>query len=250
MTSHEELQRRATSILEELRPSQGEIQNKVHRQPVFVEFSGTPKSGKSTCIEIVRHFFRRLDYNVLAPAEGASRRTPYYLKDHLMAFNTWSASYALMHILEGLHGSDRYDLAILDRGLFDALAWFELLAARREIPIEVRDQVQNFLQIEDWRSKIDVVLLFTTDAETAMEREDRDKLIIERGQAMNPKFLTELNGAYAEVERKYANRFSRFEPIDTSGSQNTDPVSTAAAVARIILEIFEKKLSATEERPS
>ena len=153
MTSHDDLQGRAARILEELRPSQGEIQKEVRRRPVFVEFSGTPKSGKSTCIEIVRHFFRRLGYNVLAPAEGASRRTPYYLKDHLMAFNTWSASYALMHILEGLHGSDSYDLAILDRGLFDALAWFEKLAAGGDISPEVRDQVQNFLQIKAWRSQ-------------------------------------------------------------------------------------------------
>ena len=74
---------------------------------MFIEFSGTPKSGKSTCIEIVAHFFRRLDFKVLAPAEGASRRTPYYLKEDWMAFNTWSASYALMHVLEGLHGSER-----------------------------------------------------------------------------------------------------------------------------------------------
>ena len=250
MSARDDLQSRAARILEELRPSQGEIQKEVPRRPVFVEFSGTPKSGKSTCIEIVRHFFRRLGYNVLAPAEGASRRTPYYLKDHLMAFNTWSASYALMHILEGLHGSDNYDLAILDRGLFDALAWFELLAARGEISTEVRDQVQNFLQIEDWRSKIDVVLLFETDAETAMEREDKDKLIIEPGQAMNPGFLAELDGAYAEVRHKYSDRFPRFKTINTSGSQDTSPVSTAAVVARIILDVFENTLSQTEERQS
>ena len=33
-------------------------------RPVFVEFSGTPKSGKSTCIDIVSHFFRRVGFNV------------------------------------------------------------------------------------------------------------------------------------------------------------------------------------------
>ena len=69
--------------------------------PLFVEFAGTPKSGKSTCIDTVSHFFRRLGYNVLAPTEGASKRTPYYLKDDLVAFNAWSATYALTHILEG-----------------------------------------------------------------------------------------------------------------------------------------------------
>ena len=56
-----------------------------------------------------------------------------------------------------------YDLAILDRGLFDALAWFELLATQDKITTQERDQVQSFLQIEHWRSKSTQCLLFKTD---------------------------------------------------------------------------------------
>ena len=242
MASHderEELRERAEQILAGLRDAPLE-------RPVFVEFAGTPKSGKSTCIEIVRHFFRRLEYKVLAPAEGASRRTPYYFKakNDLIAFNTWSASYALMHLLEGLHGPDQYDLAILDRGLFDALAWFELLAtdrptSKRIISDQFRDQVQDFLQIDHWRSAIDAVLLFTTDAKTAMTRENSDKLISEPGQAMNETFLDELNDAYDRVRTKYAGQFSRFESIDTGAAKQTNPQSTAHEVAHIILDVFD-----------
>ena len=65
------LRKRAKRVLAELR----EVGS---QRPVFIEFAGTPKSGKSTCIEIVRHFFHRLEYKVLTPAEGASQRTPYY----------------------------------------------------------------------------------------------------------------------------------------------------------------------------
>ena len=85
-------------------------------RPYFFEFSGTPKSGKSTCIDSVSHFFRRLGFRVLAPTEGASRRTPRYLRDNLFRFNIWSASYALTHILEGLSSPEKYHIAILDRG--------------------------------------------------------------------------------------------------------------------------------------
>ena len=83
-----------------------------------------------------------------------------------------------------------------------------------------------------------------------MKREDKDKLITGPGQAMNPEFLTELNNAHIELQHKYANRFSRFETIDTSGPESIKPGSTAEEVARIILDVFEKKLSATEERQS
>ena len=206
-------------------------------KPVFVEFSGTPKSGKSTCIDIIAHFFRRVGYKVLAPTEGASKRTPYYLKDDWVAFNTWSASYALMHVLEGLYGSDKYDLAILDRGLFDALAWFELLQMRGEITEEKRDHIHNFLCIDNWRHAIDMVLLFTTDPETSLERENRDKLTSEEGRAMNPQTLEQLNRAYDTVRQRYSDWFSQFKTIETDA--NTTPRSTATEAAELILSIFQ-----------
>lgn len=129
-------------------------------RPLFVEFAGTPKSGKSTCIDTVQHFFRRVGFKVLAPTEGASKRTPYYLKDNWLSFNTWSATYALTHILEGKYGTDQYHLSILDRGLFDALAWFELLNSRGDIPDFDCETIQNVLLIEHWQQMIDVVFLF------------------------------------------------------------------------------------------
>ena len=135
--------------------------------PLFIEFAGTPKSGKSTCIDTVNHFFRRLGYKVLAPTEGASKRTPYYLKEDLVAFNAWSATYALTHILEGRFGSDQYDLVIMDRGLFDALAWFELLKQKEDITSEDCSAIQNFLLVGHWRGLVDMIFLFQTDPTTS-----------------------------------------------------------------------------------
>ena len=210
------------------------------QRPIFVEFSGTPKSGKSTCIDIVAHFFRRLGFRVLAPSEGASRRTPYHLRTDLVAFNTWSASYALTYILESLHDPYEYHLVILDRGLFDALAWFQLLLDRGEITPETCDQVHNFLRIEKWRSVIDAVFLFTVDGATSLGRENQYTLIDEPGRAMNPEFLQGLNNAYGSVRKKYASEFQHFENIDTSNSQDTTPQSTASKVADLILDRFNR----------
>ena len=237
MDEFNELREQAEQILRELRENQ-----EVNNRPIFVEFSGTPKSGKSTCIDIVVHFFRRLNYKVLAPTEGASKRTPYYLKQDWMAFNTWSALYALMHVLEGLFGSDRYDLAILDRGLFDALAWFELLCTRKQVDSQERDHVHNFIRIKKWLSAIDAVLLFTANPETSMDRENRDKLIDEPGSAMNLVVLQQLNEAYDKVNKEYSADFPKFRTIDTSETFNTTPQSNAAEATKLILEVFQSKL--------
>ena len=230
MTDLNALRKKADLALDFLKSNQPE-------RPVFVEFSGTPKSGKSTCIDIVSHFFRRVGFNVLAPTEGASKRTPYYLRSDLVAFNTWSASYALTHILEGLYHSDKYHLAILDRGLFDALAWFQLLESNEQISSEERETIQNFISLEKWRSVIDAVFLFTADSATSMERENADKLTDEPGQAMNPIFLDSLNQAYYKVRNEYGDQF-KITDIDTSKNEGTTAKSTSAQVADSILDLF------------
>ena len=223
-----ELREKATAILEALNTTSPD-------RPLFVEFSGSPKSGKSTCIDILAHFFRRLRFKILAPTEGASKRTPYYLKDDLTAFNTWSACYALTHVLEGLYHSDPYHIAILDRGLFDALVWFELVATHRTITREECENVHRFLLIGKWRSVIDAVFLFKADPGTSMTRENQDKLILEHGRAMNPEFLSALNNAYDRVRDRYAGEFPYFEVIDTSQGKETTPQSTATHVASLLL---------------
>jgi thymidylate kinase len=229
-------------LIENARRVHQDITGKQVERPLFVEFSGSPKSGKSTCIEIVGHFLRRIGFRVLAPTEGASKRTPYYLKNDLTAFNTWSACYALNHVLEGLYHSDRYHVAILDRGLFDALVWFELLKTQGSIAQDDRDRVQNFLLMDKWRSVIDGVFLFKADPETSMEREQRDKLIDEPGTAMNPEFLQGLNDAYEQVKRLHAGKFPNFEVIDTGKAQGTTPRSTASQVVNVVLDLLRQRI--------
>ena len=204
-------------------------------RPLFVEFAGTPKSGKSTCIDTVNHFFRRLGYKVLAPTEGASKRTPYYLKDNLVAFNAWSATYALTHILEGRFGSDEYHLVIMDRGIFDALAWFELLKQKDDITSEECSAIQQFLLVGHWRELVDMIFLFQTDPATSLERENDNKLIQEPGRTMNPEFLNNLNAAYDTTKKQYADKFNQFHAINTRKASSTQQ-STAFTVAKAIVD--------------
>jgi putative protein kinase ArgK-like GTPase of G3E family len=47
-----------------------------------IEFAGTPKSGKSTAVEAIRHFFSRLHFRVHVLAERAAL-CPIPMKGHL-----------------------------------------------------------------------------------------------------------------------------------------------------------------------
>jgi pantothenate kinase len=62
-----------------------------------IEFAGTPKSGKSTSVEAIRHFFARNGFRVHVLAERAAV-CPIPMKGHLF-FNTWCASSMLAELL-------------------------------------------------------------------------------------------------------------------------------------------------------
>jgi len=123
----------------------------------------------------------------------------------------------------------------MDRGIFDALAWFELLRLKDDIDEHECSAIQSFLLIERWRNLVDIIFLFNTEPETSLERENLNKLIEEPGRAMNPEFLRELNLAYEKTQKNHANQFNRFEVIDTRPASNTNPQLGAYKVAKVIV---------------
>lgn len=51
--------------------------------PIVVEFAGSPKAGKTTNIEIVAHFFKRIGFKVWAPTEGQPLDTAYKIAQQI-----------------------------------------------------------------------------------------------------------------------------------------------------------------------
>lgn len=208
-------------------------------RPFFVEFSGTPKSGKSSAVEIVRHFFRRNDFEVLAPAEGASRRTPAFLKGDWLAFNVWSACYSLTHLIERAYEARPYDLVLLDRGLFDVTCWMSLLEDRGKITPGEKEAIQNFFLLKRWTDLTDVVVLVTVDPEMALQREHRDRLSMAQGQAMNQEVLSEINGVYTQEAKKLGPSFRRFIHFDTT-NPTMNLRETSYQIVSVILDELDR----------
>lgn len=89
-------------------------------RPQIIEFTGTPVSGKTTCINSVDDFLRRSGFRVMRPQEGAEavrgipRDSPRY--------NIATGIYALQIVLGAMYDRN-HDVVLLDRGLHDAHAW-------------------------------------------------------------------------------------------------------------------------------
>src|SRR2546429_5788587 len=129
-----ELEEEAIHTLHRLRYEQQKRAKSGERfPPLVLEFAGSPKSGKTTTINIVQHFLRRMDFNVISPPEGASKRNLHHLRQDLVAYNTVALNYAISELLEAYYNVDTPDVIILDRGIFDSLAWVGMLQTRRLI---------------------------------------------------------------------------------------------------------------------
>ncbi len=209
---------------------------------VIVEFSGSPKSGKTTNIDIIEHFFKRSGLKVWAPAEGASKRTPYNLRKDLVAFNTWSLNYAISELLLSFYNVDRPNLVILDRGPFDSLAWMRVLRQRGKLEDTEYEMIRNFALHPKWAKLIDRTYLFTCSPEKSIEREIAHKLTEQSGIAMNPELLGEILSQYTLLGDGLdgAPNVTSVDTTNTDG--DTGPRKTAYALTCDLLGCFEEKL--------
>ena len=210
--------------------------NSTPRDPIVIEFSGSPKSGKSTTIDIVGHFFKRSGFRVWAPTEGASKRTPYQLKRDLVAFNSWSLNYAISEILLAFHNVEPHDLVILDRGPFDSLAWMGVLKDQSKISENEYNVIRNYALMDKWAKVVSQIFLFTCTPEISLQRENASKLITGPGTAMNKDMLLALLGQYNLLEGELQDY--PVKKIETSQSES--PLPTSFQVAEVILNLMNQ----------
>ena len=229
-----ELQERATELVKQICPLR-----KTDRLPLVVEFAGSPKAGKSTTIDIVTHFFKRMEFKIWAPTEGASKRTPYFLRSDLVAFNAWALNYAISEILTAYHNVEEYDLVVLDRGPFDSLAWMRVLKDDGKLDQDEYDRIENFARHPKWANLVQRIYLFTCKPETSLHREHDAKLIRSDGTAMNETMLRKLREQYEFLGNETVSdnpSIRKFDTDDGSGQRNN-----AREIVSDIMSLLEQK---------
>lgn len=160
--------------------------------PLVVEFAGCPKAGKTSTIETVQSFFRRIGFTVEAPVEGASKRDLAHVRANLAHFNTATLSYTVQALLRAYHSPAKPDLILLDRGVYDSVAWSEMLHKNKMIKRREAENMRKFAM--DRAPLISRLYLFMCAPEVSLRRER--KLTIVDGVAMNSTMLTMMYDIY------------------------------------------------------
>lgn len=179
-----------------------------------IEFAGTPKAGKSTSVEAIRHFFQRHGFRVHVLIERASV-CPIPMKGHLF-FNMWCASTMLAELLANV--DTETDIIIVDRGIFDALVWLTMQRQRDEVSAEEAKVIEQFLLLNRWRSLIDLAVVMNVPPKAAIERENSQRITPKLGSIMNPEVLAKISSAVDEAIRRYGRLFGSFIKHETIGN--------------------------------
>ena len=96
------------------------------RRPIVLEFGGTPKSGKTSCLSSLNLFLKRNGFATKLLTERASI-CPISDKFNPL-FNIWTCNSAVAELAATFAEQGKtLDVIICDRGVFDALCWFEWL---------------------------------------------------------------------------------------------------------------------------
>ena len=204
-----------------------------HRQkrPIVIEFSGSPKAGKTSCINSLELFLKRNDFSVQIVQERASV-CPVSDKQSPM-FNLWTACMSLAGLIGTLENKkNQVDVLILDRGIFDALCWFEWLVSTSKMEEEQRRITEQFLLANELVSCIDVVFAFSVQPGISIEREYATLLTDKLGTIMNVKVLGEYLAAIEHTYSTKSKYFHKVFKIDTS-CKNQDEVGKEVTAATL-----------------
>ena len=222
------LETEASRVLQRLRA-------KKLTRPLIVEFSGTPKAGKSTIINSLRLFLARNEFKVSVLAERAST-SPILNKTHPF-FNAWTASTTLAQMLEAGQKEPPDDVVIMDRGLYDVLAWMRWLEKSGQMKAEDRKVIDAFITLDLWVDMIDLVFVMKVSPAEALEREFKDQVTRRLGTIMNDETLSAFNSALDEMWKDKSD--NRFVEVDSTGEA---PQDTSYKVVKSTLKALDQAI--------
>jgi predicted NUDIX family phosphoesterase len=211
------------------------------RRPLLIEFCGSPKAGKTTSITSLNIFLKRNGFKTRVLTERASV-CPVDSKTHPF-FNSWTLCAAMAEIVEHLSTRDRFDIIIADRGIFDALCWFEWLNTNPPENPYLDDKsykaIQTFVLMDMWTHYLDLIYVFKSSPNISLDREFANLLTEEYGSIMNPKVLDGFNRSIDSAVQKFQGNFRIVQQMETS---DISPSDLGYNVTHQILSILKDAL--------
>lgn len=211
---------------------------KLHRTPFIIEVLGTPNAGKTTAI---------YTFETILSRTGIRHKVIYEAAEHCIIrkklspeYNIWTLSETINQLLE-VQDSD-IDLVICERGLMDALCWFQLYYHDNLLTEDEYDNLANFILLNRFIHNINCCFVMQCSVATSIERENISEFLDITGTVINETVLTKYNCALESVKSMYGDRFQKIITLDTSElSQSKINRSFISSVTSYLKELAHVK---------
>ena len=188
-------------------------------KPYVIEFTGTPRTGKTTLINNLKDFFKKGKFSVdileeFTTSDNYKKNIYPKLKNHYTSIvNFEIPKYVLKQLNETIECNN--DIIIVDRSLFDRLIWVDRLFLKDGI--DLKDYNNYKLEyIPLIKDKINIVIATYTDSFTAICRDYNANLSIEKRNFLNEDNVDEYNKSLLNMKELANKEGVNFYLIDTT----------------------------------
>ena len=225
------LHRRKYLLLTLLR--NGHVKTKL---PFVVEFTGTPRSGKSTTIHNLKRFFEKAGFKVHVIEELTTSKfyknsiLPLKETMSLGEYNLLILNTAFDQLKEAVQGD--FDIVLIDRGINDRQIWNYIRLNSDDLTME---EFSNAAETYSKFSKewINTLVVLKADSMISIQRDYISTLYLEPRRFNNKDNIDTFNNAMREVQEFHESSVTNFASIDTD---HISLITTCMIVANIILD--------------
>ena len=209
--------------------------------PYVIEFTGTPRTGKTTLINNIYDFFKKKGFNVEVLEEFTTSKKykkevyPLLKDKYKSVINTEIPKYVLKQLEEAI--SNKPDIIIVDRSLFDRLIWVDRLYLKNGMSIEEYEEYKK-LYIPLIKEKINIIISTYTDALTSIKRDYSANLSLEKRSFLNENNVNEYNKSLLNMQSLALNENINFYLFDTTNKSQRE---ISFEIIDVILENMRKE---------
>ncbi len=210
-------------------------------KPFVVEFTGTPRTGKTTTINNLYDFFKKGGFEVSLVEEFTTSK--YYKEELKSKFDSMSYSDRDLAIFEEINKQlqnailTKKDLILIDRSLNDRQIWNYRRFVRGEMPKDLYLNAREKYSILS-KQLIDVLIVTYADSLISLKRDYNSSLALEKRSFLNEANLNEYNESLQSLKELFTENVDSIISLDTSKMSMND---VSIEVASQVLPIMRKR---------
>ena len=196
-----------------------------NKKPFVIEFTGTPRTGKTTIINNLYDLFTKSGIKVSMLEEfTTSKKYKKEIKPTLKNQYKKIVNFEIpRYVKEELECEIKKenDIILIDRSLFDRLIWVDRLHLKGELTKEEYEEYKKEY-VPMIKDKIDIIIGTYTDATTSIKRDYKAYLSLEKRSFLNEENVNEYNTSLINIEKLSKKENINFYLFDTTNKSQRE----------------------------